>query len=122
MERSSIPSEDGDGSIGERALPSLVLPLASPVPTSNMQSPDNPAPKDYSVHPVRPDKIDEVFQKVQTFADGDVHTQHSPNRPEMKGVLYWSFKITEMNAHVLRETLGPDVCAQFGLVWKQIYY
>ena len=102
-------SENEQRDVNDRALPSLILPSAPKASSINWPSVNNDVLKDYSVHPLS-QSIHWILYQIKQLADEHfVYTQTSQNQPEYHGVLYWTFKITEANAALLRERLGADV-------------
>jgi len=111
-EANALMSEHVDGRLNEPALPSLILPSASSTPSSHVPSLNKDPVKEYSVFPRNPNRINYIKEQIKALAVGDVQTQLSQNRPDMKGVLYWAFEITESKGQSLREALDHGVGAQ----------
>ena len=98
----------------------LDSPQVSPIPSSNVQSLENGPVKEYSVHPYTSHGLDMIDARIKELAEGKVQTQLTLNRPEVKGILFWSFKMKEANAQSLRDALGKDVSAAMGLAEANI--
>ena len=71
---------------------------------------NNPEPKEYTVFPLKPQKVPQVDTAIKAFAVKDsVRMITDQYAPDYHYVLYWQFKATEHAAQGLRQQIGTDV-------------